>query len=166
MPPKHSFQGGLQHKKPPQYILAVSIQPQIMFRIEGMFTVPCCLFWQTQSLLYCRKERKGNQKHKTKHRERKRESLSLWLSNVKNGKGKINSPPSPERQQQGEINWEGNHGPLRTSAGADSKASSSPFPAPLPVRTPNCVIRYRLFQFVGSRHGWAKSSWEEKDYLV
>lgn len=87
--------------------------------------------------------------------------LSLLLSNVKNRTEKINSPPSPEKQQQGEINWEGKHCPSPTSAGAETKARSSPPQALLPerqnlsdtVRMPNCIAYYNVFQFGGSGIG-------------
>lgn len=44
------------------------------------------------------------------------------LSDVKHWKGKINSCPSPAKQQQGEIQWEGSHRPIYIPARAEMKA--------------------------------------------
>lgn len=80
---------------------------------------------------------------------------------LKTEQRKLNSPPSPEKQQQGEINWEGKHCPSPTSAGAETKAHSSPPQVLLPesqnlsdtVRMPICTAYYKLFQFAGSGIG-------------
>lgn len=118
-----------------------------MFGIEGMFAVPCCLFWQTQSLFTLQEgERKGNKTIFV---------LSQLLSNVKNWKGKINSHCFPAQQQQNEINWEAitvlfilllglKWKPAPESILALSQKSGIFLTL---VKRPHCVVCYEVFQF-------------------
>ena len=73
---------------------------------------PCCLFWQTQSLFALQEGKKRGSKKK------KNLCFNPLLSNVRTEKGKFNSHPSGEKQQQVELNWEDNHCLSHVSTGA------------------------------------------------
>lgn len=144
----NSFQGGLQLTNSLQQILAIEIQPQKMSGIEGMFTVLCC-FDKHNLFLHCRRESKEDS-------PKMNCCLSQLLSNVKNRKGKINSPPAPEKEQQDEINWEGNHCPIHTSTGTEMNAYSRVHLKPhsqggtvslAPLKMFICIVCYKAFQF-------------------
>lgn len=79
--------------------------------------------------------------------------LSKLLSDVYHWKGKINSHSSLEKQQLGEISWEGNHCPIHTSLGAEVKACSRVHLEFLSTKTPCYIMHYKKQVSVWDREG-------------